>query len=146
MLIGMVEFFPMIDPVASIRIIEPKGSSAKGELIASEPAGEIKVSFDKCRLALLPNTEVVTISQPETFKEADLFLLVNIISFVLELGEVAFLAFAVVLRVTDLSGCLVEVEYKPDLLLKQDDRSLHSNSERFRLGESGDKFGSLYVG
>ena len=50
MLIGMVEFFPMIDPVASLRIIEPNGSSAKGELIASEPAGEIKVSFDKRRL------------------------------------------------------------------------------------------------
>jgi len=44
----MVEFFPMIDPVASLRIIELKGSSAKEELIASEPAGEIKVSFDKC--------------------------------------------------------------------------------------------------
>ena len=43
----MVEFFPMIDPVASLRIIELKGSSAKGELIASEPADEIKVPFDK---------------------------------------------------------------------------------------------------
>jgi hypothetical protein len=85
----MVEFFPMIDPVASFRTIEPKGSSAKGELIASEPAGEIKVSFDKRRLFSLPNTEVVTISQPETFTEADLFRLVNIISYVLELGEVA---------------------------------------------------------
>ena len=73
----MVEFFPMIDPVASLRIIEPKGSSAKGELIASEPAGEIKVSFDKRRLFSLPNTEVVTISHPETFTEADLFRLVN---------------------------------------------------------------------
>ena len=90
MLIGMVEFFSMIDPVAFLRIIEPKGSSAKGELMASEPAGEIKVSFDKRRLFSLPNTEVVTISQPETFTEADLFLLVNTISYVLELGEVAF--------------------------------------------------------
>ncbi len=80
----------MIDPVASLRIIEPNGSSAKGELIASEPAGEIKVSFDKRRLFSLPNTEVVTISQPETFTEADLFRLVNTISYVLELGEVAF--------------------------------------------------------
>ena len=86
----MVEFFPMIDPVASLRIIEPKGSSAKGELMACEPAGEIKVSFDKRRLFSLPNTEVVPISQPETFKEADLFRLVNIISYVLECGEVAF--------------------------------------------------------
>jgi hypothetical protein len=90
MLIGMVEFFPIIDPVASLRIIEPKGSSAKGELIASEPAGEIKVPFDKRRLFLLPNTEVVTISQPETSTEADLFRLVNITSYVLELGKVAF--------------------------------------------------------
>jgi hypothetical protein len=90
MLIGMVEFFPIIDPVASLRIAEPKGSSAKGELIASEPAGEIKVSFDKRRLFSLPNTEVATISQPETFTEADLFRLVNIISYVLEWGEVAF--------------------------------------------------------
>ena len=80
MLIGMVEFFPIIDPVASPRITEPKGSFAKGELIASEPAGEIKVSFDKRRLFSLPNTEVVTISQPETFKDADLFRLVNMIS------------------------------------------------------------------
>ena len=86
----MVEFSPIIDPVASNRITEPKGSSAKGELIAIEPAGEIKVSFGKRRLFLLPNTEVVTISHPETFTEADLFLLVNIISYVLELGEVAF--------------------------------------------------------
>jgi hypothetical protein len=89
MLIGMVEFFPRIDPVASLRITEPKGSSAKGELMASEPAGEIKVSFDNRRLFSLPNTEVVTISQPETFKEADLFLLVNIISYVLELDKAA---------------------------------------------------------
>ena len=80
----------MIDPVASLRIIEPKGSSAKRELIAIEPAGEIKVPFDKRRLFSLPNTEVVTISQPETFTEADLFRLVNIISYVLEWGEVAF--------------------------------------------------------
>ncbi len=86
----MVEFFPIIDPVASLRIIEPKGSSAKGELIASEPAGEIKVSFDKRRLFSLPNNEVVTISHPETFTEIDLFLLVNIISYVLELSKVAF--------------------------------------------------------
>ena len=144
MLIGMVEFFPIIDPVASLRKIVPKGSSAKGELIASEPAGEINVSFDKRRLFSSPNTEVVTISQPETFVDADLFLLVNIISYVLELGEVAFLTFAVVSRVTDRIGCLVEVEYKPDLLLKHD-RPLHSNSERFSSDELRDNFGSLYV-
>ena len=106
----MVEFFPMIDPVASLRIIELKGSSAKGELIASEPVGEIKVSFDKRRLFSLPNTEVVTISQPETFKEADLFLLVNMISYMLELGEVAFRILAVVFRVTDSGEDLEEVE------------------------------------
>ena len=80
----------MIDPVASLRITEPKGSFAKGELIASEPAGEIRVSFDTRRLFSLRNTEVATISQPETFTEADLFRLVNIISYVLEWGEVAF--------------------------------------------------------
>ena len=110
MLIGMVEFFSMIDPVAFLRIIEPKGSSAKGELMASEPAGEIKVSFDKRRLFSLPNTEVVTISQPETFTEADLFLLVNTISYVLELGEVAFWTFAVVFRVIESGEDLAEVE------------------------------------
>ena len=80
----------MIDPVTSLRIIAPNGSSAKGELIASEPAGEIKVPFDKRRLFSLPNTEVVTISQPETFTEADLFRLVNIISYVLEWDKAAF--------------------------------------------------------
>ena len=106
----MVEFFPIIDPVASLRIAEPKGSSAKGELIASEPAGEIKVSFDKRRLFSLPNTEVVPISQPERFREADLFLLVNMISYMLELGEVAFRTLAVVFRVTDSGEDLEEVE------------------------------------
>ena len=140
----MVEFFPIIDPVASLRIAEPKGSFAKGELIASEPAGEIKVSFDRRRLFSLPKTEVVTISQPETFTDADLFMLVNIISYVLEWGEVAFWTFAVVFRVIDLGEDLAEFEYEPDLLPKHD-RPLHSNSERFSFSESGDKIGSLYI-
>jgi hypothetical protein len=141
MLIGMVEFFPIIDPVASLRITEPKGSSAKGELIASEPAGEIKVSFDRRRLFSLPNTEVVTTTQPETFTEEDL---VNTISYVLELGEAAFRTIAAVFRVKDSWEDLGEVESEPDLLPKHE-RPLHSNSERFSLGDSGNRIGSLYI-
>jgi hypothetical protein len=135
----------MIDPVESLRIIVLMGSSARGELTINEPAGKIIVPFDKLRFFSLPCIEVVTISQPETFNGADLFRLVNRISYVLELGEVASLSSAVIFRVTDLSGCLVEVECKPDLLPKQDDRSLHSNSERLSSGELGDKFGSSTI-
>jgi hypothetical protein len=63
---------------------------------------------------------------------------------VLELGKVAFWTLAVLFRVTDSIEDLAEVELEPDLLPKHD-RPLHSNSERFSLGESGDKIGSLDV-
>ena len=62
----------------------------------------------------------------------------------LELDKAAFRTLAAVFRVTDSGEDLVEVEYEPDLLPKHE-RPLHSNSERFSLGDSGDKIGSLYI-
>lgn len=141
MLIGIVEFPLITDPVASLSIID-LGSAAKEELITREPDGEIKVPFDKLRFFLLPFNEVVKISQPEAFKDADLFVFVNTISYVLELDDVVFLTSAVEFRVVDLREYLVGVENEsgllPSLLPKQDDRSVHSpRSVIFGAGELG---------
>jgi hypothetical protein len=141
MLIGMVEFSLITDPVASLSIID-LGSAAKEELTTREPDGEIKVPFDKLRFCLLPFNEVVEISQPETFKGADLFVFVNTIPYVLELGDAVFLTSAVEFRVVDLREYLVGVENEsgllPSLLPKQDDRSVHSpRSVIFGAGELG---------
>jgi hypothetical protein len=51
MLIGMVEFSLITDPVASLSIID-LGSAAKEELTTREPDGEIKVPFNKLRFFL----------------------------------------------------------------------------------------------
>ena len=137
----MVEFPLITDPVASVSIID-LGSAAKEELTTREPDGEIKVPFDKLRFFLLPFNEVVEISQPETFKGADLFVFVNTIPYVLELGDAVFLTSAVEFRVVDLREYLVGVENEsgllPSLLPKQDDRSVHSpRSVIFGAGELG---------
>ena len=141
MLIGMVEFSLITDPVASLSTIE-LGSASKEELTARKPDGEIKVPFNKLRFFLLPYIEVVKISQPETFKGADLFVFVNTISYVLELSDVVFLTSAFVSRVVDLRESLVGVENEsgllPSLFPKQDDRSVHSpRSFIFGAGELG---------
>ena len=141
MLIGMVEFSLITDPVASLSTIE-LGSASKEELTTREPDGEIKVPFGKVRFFLSPFAEVVKISQPETFKGADLFVFVNTISYVLELSDVVFLTSAFVSRVVDLRESLVGVENEsgllPSLLPKQDDRSVHSpRSVIFGAGELG---------
>ncbi|MGD0953961.1 MAG: hypothetical protein ABR985_16495 [Methanotrichaceae archaeon] len=93
-------------------------------------------------LFLLLFNEVVEISQPEAFKDADLFVFVNTISYVLELGDVVFLTSAVEFKVVDLREYLVGVENEsgllPSLLPKQDDRSVHSpRSVIFGAGELG---------
>ena len=129
----MVEFSPITDPVASLSIIE-LGSAAKEELITREPDGKIEVPFNKLRFFLLPYIEVVKISQPETFKGADLFVFINTISYLLELSDVVFITSAVVFRIVDLRECLAEVENEWDLLPKQDDRLWHPRSGIFGAG------------
>ena len=101
----MVEFSLITDPVASLSIID-LGSASKEELTTREPDGEIKVPFNKLRFFLLPFNEVVKISQPETFKGADLFVFVNTISYVLELSDVVFLTSACRIQSCGLEGVL----------------------------------------
>jgi hypothetical protein len=146
MLIGMVELSLITDPVASLSIIK-LGSASKEELTTREPEGEIKVPFNKLRFSLSPFNEVVEISQPETFKGADVFVFVNTISYVLELSDVVFLTSAFVSRAVDLRESLVGVVNEsgllPSLLPKQDDRSVHSpRSVIFGAGELGCEEGS----
>ena len=136
MLIGIVEFSLITDPIASLSVID-LGSASKEELTTREPDGEIKVPFNKLRFFLLPYIEVVKISQPETFKDADLFVFVNTILYILELIDVVFLASAVVFQIVDLRGCLAEVENEWDLLPKQDDRLWHPRSANFGAGVLG---------